>query len=160
MKTQFTNVSGGGWHLGILWLILYSACRLQSCGQSYTIDWYQVSGGGGISTGGGYTLSGAVGLHDAGGPMTGGNFSLTGGFWAVYAVQTPGAPELSIKLTTTNTLQVYWPSPSTGYNLQVSTNLVMTNWATPAETVQDNGTIRFIIINSTSGPRFYRLNSP
>ena len=39
-----------------------------------------------------YSVSGTIGQHDAGGPMTGGNYSLTGGFWALYAVQTPGAP--------------------------------------------------------------------
>jgi len=128
--------------------------------QSYSIDWYKIAGGGGTSTGGEYSVSGTIGQHDAGGPMTGGNFSLTGGFWALYAVQTPGAPVLSIKLTTTNTTQVYWPSPSTGFNLQVNTNLVSTNWVTPAETVQDNGTIKFIIVNPPTGNRFYRLKNP
>src|ERR1700730_2450304 len=78
-------------------------------GAQYSIDWYKVSGGGGTSTGGVYSVSGTIGQHDSGGPMTGGNFSLTGGFWALYAVQTPGAPVLSIKLTTTNTAMVYWP---------------------------------------------------
>ena len=131
-----------------------------SFAQSYSIDWYKVAGGGGTSTGGVYSVSGTIGQHDAGGPMTGGNFSLTGGFWALYAVQTPGAPVLSIKLTSTNTAQVYWPSPSTGYNLQVSTNLAAANWTTPSETVTDNGTIKFIIVNPPAGNRFYRLKSP
>ena len=128
--------------------------------QSYSIDWYKISGGGGTSTGSVYSVSGTIGQHDAGGPMTGGNFSLTGGFWALYAVQTPGAPVLSIKLTTTNTAQVYWPSPSTGYNLQVSTNLTTANWTTPSETVQDNGTNKFIIVNPPAGNRYYRLKNP
>ena len=39
-----------------------------------------------------------IGQHGAGGPMTGGNYSLTGGFWALYAVQTPGAPLLKITI--------------------------------------------------------------
>ena len=132
----------------------------QANAQSYSIDWYKVSGGGGTSTGGVYSVSGTIGQHDAGGPMTGGNYSLTGGFWALYAVQTPGAPVLSIKLTTTNTAQVYWPSPSAGYNLQVSTNLTTTNWVTPAESVTDNGTIKYIIVNPPTGNRFYRLKNP
>ena len=126
----------------------------------YSIDWFKVSGGGGTSTGGVYSVSGTIGQHDAGGPMTGGNFSLTGGFWALYAVQTPGAPVLTIKLTTTNTAQVYWSSPSTGYNLQVSTNLASSNWTTPAETVTDNGTIKFILVNPPTANRFYRLRNP
>jgi hypothetical protein len=128
--------------------------------QSYSIDWYTIDGGGGTSTGGVYSVSGTIGQHDAGGPMSGGNFSLTGGFWALYAVQTPGAPTLSIKFTTTNTVQVYWSSPSPGWNLQVNTNIAETNWGTPPESIQDNGTIKFIIVNPPTGNRFYRLSNP
>jgi hypothetical protein len=125
--------------------------------QNYSIDWYKVSGGGGSSTGGTYQVSGSIGRHDAGGPMTGGNFSLTGGFWALYAVQTPGAPLLRIFLTPTNTAVVAWPYPSTGWNLQQNTNLATTNWVTPAQTVNNNGTINYIIVNPPTGNRFYRL---
>ena len=147
----------------ILNIFFVAAALLSSASvnaQPFSIDWYTIDGGGGTSTGGVYSISGTIGQHDAGGPMTGGNFSLTGGFWALYAVQTPGAPVLSIKLTTTNTAQVYWPSPSTGYNLQVNTNLATTNWVTPSETVQDNGTIKYILVNPPAGNRFYRLKNP
>jgi hypothetical protein len=59
--------------------------------QSYSIDWYKVSGGGGTSAGGVYSVSDTIGQHDAGGPMTGGSYSLTGGFWALISVaQAPG----------------------------------------------------------------------
>ena len=51
-------------------------------GQSFTIPWHTIDGGGGTSSGGAFTLSGTIGQHDAGGPMTGGGFSLSGGFWA------------------------------------------------------------------------------
>ena len=135
-----------------LWLFAPSAHA-----QSYSIDWYKVAGGGGVSTGATYQVSGTIGQHDAGGPITGGSYSLTGGFWSLYAVQTLGAPVLSIKLTSTNTAMVYWPSPSTGYSLQVNTNLATINWVTPAETVTDNGTIKYIIVNPPTGNRFYRL---
>ncbi|MFO1488782.1 MAG: hypothetical protein U1F65_09915 [Verrucomicrobiota bacterium] len=130
--------------------------------QSYSIDWYKIAGGGGTSTGGVYSVSGTIGQHDASAnnALTGGSYSLTGGFWALYAVQTPGGPTLTIKLTTTNTAQVSWPSPSTGWSLQVSTNLAGNVWATPPESVQDNGTIKFIIVNPPAGNRFYRLRNP
>jgi hypothetical protein len=128
--------------------------------QNYSIGWHQIAGGGGTSTGGVYSVSGTIGQPDASGAMSGGQYSVTGGFWSLFAVQTPGAPVLSIKLTTTNTAQVYWPSPSTGYNLQVSTNLSMTNWITPAESVTGNGTIRYIIVNPPTGNQFFRLKSP
>jgi hypothetical protein len=50
--------------------------------QSYTITWWTIDGGGGSSTGGGYTLSGTVGQPDAG-VLSGGSYTLTGGFWGV-----------------------------------------------------------------------------
>ena len=75
-------------------------------------------------------------------------------------MQTPGAPVLSVKLTTTNKAMVYWTSPSSGYNLQANTNLVTTNWVTPVECITDNGTIKYIIVNPPTGNRFYRLKNP
>ncbi len=47
----------------------------------YTIAWHTVDGGGGTSTGGGYTLDGAIGQPDAG-QQSGGAYTLAGGFWA------------------------------------------------------------------------------
>ena len=126
----------------------------------YSIDWYKVSGGGGTSTGGVYTVSGTIGQHDAGGPMAGGNYSLTGGFWALYAVQTPGAPQLSILLTATNTAMVYWPSPSTGFELLQNNSVTDTTWVTPPQPVTDNGTIKYIIVNPPAGQHYYRLRNP
>lgn len=48
-----------------------------------SISWYTIDGGGGTSSGGVYSVSGTIGQPDAGGPMTGGSFSLYGGFWVV-----------------------------------------------------------------------------
>ena len=131
--------------------------------QQYSIDWFTIDGGGGTSTGGVYSVSGTIGQPDANAtPMTGGNFSLTGGFWSLLSVvPTPGAPLLSITLTTTNTALVSWPSPSTGFNLQVNTNSVASvNWSNAPGTIQDNGTIKYLIVNPPAGNRFYRLFKP
>ena len=47
----------------------------------YAIDWSTADGGGVMhSTGGAYELSGTIGQPDAG-EMSGGDYSLTGGFW-------------------------------------------------------------------------------
>src|SRR5438045_2980873 len=91
--------------------------------QPYSIDWYKVAGGGGTSSNAQFTISGTIGQAEAGGPLSGGPYSVSGGFWTIYAVQTPGAPLLHVSLTTTNTVVVSWPSPSTGFSLHVSTNL-------------------------------------
>src|SRR6516164_4620415 len=65
--------------------LLLSIAGLQSTvsAQNYSIDWYKIAGGGGTSTGGTYQVSGTIGQPDASGAMTGGNYSITGGFWAL-----------------------------------------------------------------------------
>jgi hypothetical protein len=128
--------------------------------QSYSIDWYKVAGGGGTSSNGQYTISGTIGQHDAGGPFAGGNFSANGGFWSLVAVQTPGAPLLTIVRTSTSTVTVSWPSSSAGFSLQQNTNLNTTNWSTPVETISDDGTNKSIIVNLPSANRFFRLVNP
>jgi hypothetical protein len=144
-----------------LGLLLLAAAAGLANAQSYSIDWSTVDGGGGTSTGGVYSVSGTIGQPDAG-TMSGGNFTLDGGFWGVIAaVQTPGAPTLSIVRTTTNTVTVTWPSPSTGWNLQQNANSVASmNWSNVTATIQDNGTTRTLIVSPPAGNRFYRLHKP
>jgi hypothetical protein len=139
-------------------VLALSASSLRA--QSYSIDWYKISGGGGTSSNGQYTVSGTIGQHDAGGPMTGGNYSLTGGFWSLLSVvQTAGSPTLRIFLTTSNTAVVAWPAPSTGFSLQVNTNLSGTNWgSTPASIVV--GSENQVIIAPPVGKQFFRLFHP
>ena len=59
--------------------------------QSFALDWFSISGGGGTSSGGGYTMSGTIGQADAG-EMSGGPYLLQGGFWSLTGAQTPGVP--------------------------------------------------------------------
>jgi hypothetical protein len=134
-------------------------CALPALAQSYSIDWFTIDGGGGTGTGGMFAVSGTVGQPDAGN-MSGGSFSLTGGFWSLIAVQMPDAPRLMISFTSTNTALVSWPSPSTGWSPQQNTNLNTTNWAAPFETVNDNGMIKFMLVNPPTGNRFFRLFKP
>ena len=141
--------------------LLPSAFCLPALAQPYSIDWYKVSGGGGTSTNGQYSLSGTIGQHDAGGPMTGGSYSVTGGFWSLFAVQTPGAPLLSIFRTTTNTAVVYWTYPASAFRLQQNLSLSTPGgWSTPAETVTNNGSVNYIIVNPPTGNRYFRLINP
>src|SRR5712672_1472020 len=78
--------------------------------QNYAIDWYSIDGGGGNSTNNQYSLSGTIGQPDAG-HMSGGSFTLDGGFWGIVAaVQSPGSPLLRVIRTSTNTIVVAWPN--------------------------------------------------
>lgn len=117
--------------------------------QSYSIDWFKVAGGGGTSTGGTYQVSGTIGQHDASGSLTGGNYALTGGFWAIYALQTPGAPLLTVFGTTTNTVVISWSSLSaTNFVLQTNADLTTTNWGTSSYLITTNGGTVSITITS------------
>jgi hypothetical protein len=129
--------------------------------QNYAIDWFTIGGGGGTSTGGVYSVAGTIGQPDAG-AMTGGSYTLQGGFWGlIAAVQTTNAPLLSILRTSTNTVAVFWPSPSTDWNLQQNTNSVSSvNWSNVTATIQDDGTTKTLIVNPSVGNRFYRLHKP
>ena len=129
--------------------------------QNYNIDWFTIGGGSGTSTGGVYAVTGTIGQPDASGPMTAGNYSLTGGFWSLLTVvPTPGARRLSITLTSTSGVIISWPSPSAGFVLQQNASLATLNWVAPSEPINDNGTNRFIIVNPPTGNRFYRLSTP
>ena len=48
---------------------------------TFDLSWFTIDGGGATSSAATYELQGTVGQPDAGTPMTGGSFSLTGGFW-------------------------------------------------------------------------------
>jgi len=147
--------------------VLLAVCGLWLCGaaaqaQNYSIDWFAIAGGGGTSTGGVFTVTGTIGQAD-GGHMSGGNFSLDGGFWAIIAaVQTPGAPTLRVVRTTTNTVVIAWPDPSTGFSLQQ--NAVVNNSPAWANVTNVSpvvvGSEKHVILSSPVGNRFYRLKSP
>src|SRR5262245_30007329 len=109
--------------------------------QSYSVDWYKVDSGAGTSTGGVYSVTGSIGQPDASAtPMSGGNYSVVGGFWSfAAAIQTPGAPLLTVKATGASIVTISWPSPSTGYILQVNQDLNTANWNTVSTTPTDNG---------------------
>lgn len=133
---------------------------LATSAQNFSIDWYTIDGGGGTSAGGNFSLSGTIGQPDAGVTMTNGTFSLTGGFWSLFAVQTPDAPRLTIRRNAQPEIfLVSWPSPYAGFVLQQNLDLNTTNWSTVPGTVHDNGT-NWLMVVPSSGNRYYRLVKP
>ena len=115
-KSKLTSIA-----LALLTLATLTAQLSTAHAQQYSIDWYKVAGGGGTSTGATYTVSGTIGQPDASGPITGGNYSLTGGFWALISVvQTPGTPNLTITFVGPNSVKVSWPNTGSYTLLQNS----------------------------------------
>jgi hypothetical protein len=144
---------------GLAFRIFALTFCLRAWGQ-YSIDWFTIDGGGGASTGGVYAVSGTIGQPDAGPIMSGGNFTLTGGFWAfISVVQTPGLPDLTITFVSPNSVNVSWPDTGT-YTLQQNASLGGGGWVTSGYTITtDNGT-NSITITPPVGRLFFRLQKP
>jgi len=142
--------------------ILLLAClslRAQS-GGNFDLTWSTIDGGGGVSTGGVYSVTGTIGQPDAG-TSSGGSFTLVGGFWGVTAsVQAP-PPSLRIERVAVSgnagAVTISWPYPSTGWQLQESTNLGTTGWTDLTTTPAVVGNENQVVIASPLGNKFYRL---
>jgi len=141
---------------------VFLALAVPTMAQTYSIDWSTIDGGGGTSTGGVYSVSGTIGQSDAGPTMSGGNFSVDGGFWSIIAAaQTPGAPLLTITLNSQlSTINLSWPWPSTGFVLQENPILATTNWTNVGTSPTTNGPNLEVVVPSPVGNRFYRLRHP
>jgi hypothetical protein len=139
---------------GFILLLLISAVCVR--GQSYSIDWFTIDGGGGTSTGGVYSVSGTIGQPDAGVTMTNGQYSVTGGFWALpTAVPTPGAPTLTIVPAMPGQATISWTPNTTGFVLQETWVLSPANW-----TNSPSGSTNPITVPATPPMKFYRLFKP
>jgi hypothetical protein len=67
--------------LSALVLHQVKAVTLAQSGQEHDLSWWTVDSGGTTSgESDGYTLGGTIGQHDAG-ALTGGDYTLSGGFW-------------------------------------------------------------------------------
>ena len=131
-----------------------------------TFPWtgIKVSGGGGTSSGGPVTgsnyfsISGTIGQPDASAnnALSGGNFSLTGGFWSLYAVQTTGFPTLYIRSVVPNSAVVFWQNVGS-YTLQTNSNLASTNWVDYGGSVALLNGTNNVTFASAVGNLFFRL---
>ena len=66
--------------------ILGVGAALAQTGGGYDLTWSTIDGGGGGSAGAGYQLAGTLGQPDAGTALSGGVYSLSGGFWGGVSV--------------------------------------------------------------------------
>jgi hypothetical protein len=149
---------GGSSPALVVRFILLSCFLCLRAPAQYSIDWHKVSGGGGTSTNGSYALSGTIGQPDAGGPMTSGNSVLTGGFWTIYALQSPGAPTLHITHAG-GSVTVFWQAVS-GWSLQQNNDLASpTGWLASAGVTTSDGT-NYLTIAPPAGNGYFRLYHP
>ena len=147
---------------GLQTLFLAIPCLLLSAdamAQPYSINWYKIAGGGGICVGGTYSVSGTIGQHDASGAMSGGSYSLTGGFWSIIAVQSPGVPNLVIQYFAPNSVKVSWPDTGS-YSLRQNSDLSSTNWMASVYSITTANGTNSVTITPPVGNLFFRLASP
>jgi hypothetical protein len=138
------------WRLALLCLLPFG---LSLCAQAqYSIDWSTLDGGGGTSTGGPYTVSGTIGQPDAG-ALSGGTFTLQGGFWPGIVVMSTGeAPALFIHVSG-NSVIVSWSPATAGFTLEEADDLARADWV-PAPAGNP------VPIPMAGPARFYRLKKP
>ena len=143
------------WRTGVALGVLLSALCLSASAQ-YSIPWWTIDAGGGTSSGGVFRVSGTLGQPEAGGPMTGGPFTLTGGFWVLpQVVQTPDAPTLSIAPAAPGWATLTW-TPAVGVPWVLQEAPAVTGpWSDVA-----GGGPPPRLVPATPPARFYRLYKP
>ena len=151
------------WKLPLLLAVLGASVALAPSlpAQSYSLDWFTLDGGGGTSTNGQYSLTGTIGQPDAG-TLSGGNCTLVGGFWGVIAaVQTPGAPTLTV-MRSNNAVVVSWPAPAAGWLLHATTNFLPSGsvWTEIPGPYASNGANLQFTEPAPAGNKFSRLHKP
>ena len=139
-------------------VLIFSTASAQT---NYSLDWWTIGGGGGTSTGGVYSVSGTIGQPDAGVTMSGGNYSVTGGFWSLLAVvQTTGAPLLTITYSGGSVI-ISWPVSPGGFTVQQNSNLAnAAGWSAYGGTASTNNGVNSFSLTPPVGNLYFRLSSP
>jgi hypothetical protein len=92
--------------------------------------------------------------------MTNGNYSLTGGFWALYAVQTPGAPMLFITKSGNNAI-LSWSANATGFLLENNSSVTAPGgWMTVSPAPSPVNGTNYVTNAIVPGNNYYRLRHP
>ena len=84
----------------VLIVLLLFSPALAQVGGTYQLSWSTIDGGGGVSSGGPYVLSGTIGQPDAGN-LAGGQYEVLGGFW-------PGGPLCFVEFEDYARFAQYW----------------------------------------------------
>ena len=68
--------------------------------------------------------------------------------------------DLTIARTNSNTVTVSWPFPSTGFVLESTTNLSLTNWQRAVEMPATNNARLEVTVSADPQERYFRLHKP
>jgi hypothetical protein len=146
----------------LLLLICLSETVIAQSSARFSITSSVIAGGGTTFSGSArFQLGNTVGQPDAGGPVTGSGYSLTGGFWSqISVVQTPGLPNLAIAFTGPDSVVVSWPDTGS-FTLQQNSNLAVPGgWTASGFSISTANGTNSVIITPPAGNLFFRLSSP
>lgn len=145
MRTARRKGRTGGRVAGLL------LSAIPALAQPYTVESFTADGGGGTSSGGAYSVSGTFGQPDAG-IMSGGNFTLVGGFWPGVALDILDGPILAIQALGTD-VQLSWTPSLPGFVLETADRPLGSPW-----TGAPSGNP--VTIVPAGAAKFYRLRKP
>jgi len=141
-------------------LLLATASPLRA-GDTIAIPWSSFTGGGGIGQCGAIAIGGAIGpIAPALAPATGGDYTLSGGFWPALSSQPqPASPVLKIKSLGSGKALISWPVAVTGFTLEFTTHLGSGVWHPETGTVVDTETEHTVTVSTHPDFRCFRLRS-
>ena len=87
MKSKPYHIALAPYLLLAITVLVVASAALALGGEN--ISRWAVAGGGGQRAGGGYALNGTLGQTEAGPSMSGGDYTLSGGFWGGVATSVP-----------------------------------------------------------------------
>lgn len=164
MKSYILTLVLAGFGLMSGWQSGFSASAAPTTG--FDVPWWTVDGGGGdVSSGGGFEVTGTIGQPDAASSLASGCWSVDPGFWGEYAVVAmPGDPALRIRLLNANTVRISFNPGCGDWVLQraatLNTEAPPTAWTDdPASELIPVGDelVRDFHIPSWSPRQFFRL---
>lgn len=125
--------------------------------QEYAVEAYSIEVLEGVSTGGEFQLSGAAGQAESS-PMKGGEYEVTGGFWAlITAIQMPGAPTLKAGMTMTGQVRISWPANFQQYQLEQLPNVGQGSWIGVTNPPAATGNEWEVLVEPSLGQTYFRL---
>ena len=87
MKSKPYHIGSAHYLLLAITVLVVASAALALGGEN--ISRWAVAGGGGQSAGGGYVINGTLGQTEAGPTISGGDYTLSGGFWGGAATTVP-----------------------------------------------------------------------
>lgn len=147
--------------LPLKWAFLaLSLCAITATqAETYTVKPYGLTGGGGISSNGGYTVSGTI-AEPITEPVSGGGFTFAPGFLNASAAIELGDGPVYLAITGHDgSIIISWSAAaSAALILEVTTNIAdPASWQPASETPVVAGPDKTVTIPLNNGHKFYRL---